>query len=112
MLRLLTGGHHSQSNLLVFEELARESAANVQGFVAQLDSDVLRGAAHLLATAGRVRVHGVPQLHALRSFLTYGLGMIRQEVSLLNAPRLGVAAATSQLDRRDVVVAATALTQT
>ncbi len=51
-----------------------------------------------------VRIHGVRQFHAMASFLTYGLGMLRSDVALLNAPQLGIAEAISQLAPGDVVV--------
>ncbi|RUY04732.1 MurR/RpiR family transcriptional regulator, partial [Mesorhizobium sp. M2A.F.Ca.ET.040.01.1.1] len=58
------------------------------------------------AGARRVRVHGVRQFHSLASFLTYCLGMVRSDVALLDAPRLGVAEALSQLEPGDVVITA------
>jgi len=104
--RLLTTGAGSHEDTGVFDRLGRETAANVQGFIAQLDPEALRGAARLLARARRVRVHGVRQFHALASFLTYGLGMLRSDASLLDAPRLGVAEAIAQLEHGYVVVVA------
>lgn len=104
--RLLTAHAGAQEDTAGFDQLARETAANVQGFIAQLDPAGLRGAARLLATAPRVRVHGVRQFHALASFLTYGLGMLRGDAALLDAPRLGVAEAMAQLGAGDVVVVA------
>lgn len=104
--RLLTAGYGSRENTGVFEQLAEETAANVRGFVSQLDPEALRAGAGRLAAARRVRVHGVRQFHALASFLTYGLGMLRSDVALLDAPRLGVAEAIAQLEPGDVVVVA------
>ena len=104
--RLLTAGYGSGEDTGVFERLAEETAANVHGFIAQLDPEALRGGASRLASARRVRVHGVRQFHALASFLTYGLGMLRSDVALLDAPRLGVAEAIAQLEPGDVVVVA------
>lgn len=104
--RLLTAGYGSRENTGVFEQLAEETAANVRGFVSQLDPEALRAGAGRLAAARRVRVHGVRQFHALASFLTYGLGMLRSDVALLDAPRLGVAEAIAQLQPGDVVVVA------
>lgn len=90
----------------VFERLARETAANVEGFLGQLDAETLHETAMLLSNAPRVRVHGVRQFHALASFLTYGLGMLRSDVALLDAPRLGEAEALAQLGKGDVVIVA------
>ncbi|KRQ00253.1 MurR/RpiR family transcriptional regulator [Bradyrhizobium sp. DASA03076] len=104
--RLMTAPSAGNPKVDAFAQLARETAANVDGFLGQLDAAALQGATRLLARARRVRVHGVRQFHSLASFLTYCLGMVRSDVALLDAPRLGVAEALSQLDRGDVVVVA------
>ncbi|MDF3833385.1 MurR/RpiR family transcriptional regulator [Cupriavidus basilensis] len=85
-------------------QLARESIDNVEAFLAQLSAADLRAAAKLLASARRVRIHGLRQFGALASFLSYGLGMIRTDVGLLDAQGLGVAEGLAQLQRGDVVV--------
>ncbi|MBW7965716.1 MurR/RpiR family transcriptional regulator [Bradyrhizobium sp. BR 10261] len=104
--RLMTAPSAGNPEVDAFAQLARETAANVDGFLGQLDAAALQGATRLLARARRVRIHGVRQFHSLASFLTYCLGMVRSDVALLDAPRLGVAEALSQLDRGDVVVVA------
>lgn len=104
--RLLKADKGPVAEIEPFERLAGETAANVRSFVAQLDPATLDGAAKVLARARRVRFHGVRQFHSLASFLTYGLGMLRSDVALLDAPRLGVAEALSQLDPGDTVVVA------
>jgi DNA-binding MurR/RpiR family transcriptional regulator len=104
--RLLTTRSADNTEIEVFERLARETVANIEGFVGQLDGASLQGTTKLLANARRIRVHGVRQFHSLASFLTYCLGMVRSDVALLDAPRLGVAEALSQLDQGDVVVVA------
>ena len=85
-------------------QLARESLANIEGFLSQLSETDLHDAAKLLANAPRVRIFGLRQFHALASFLTYALGMIRADVDLLDAAGLGVAEGLAQLQRGDVVL--------
>ncbi|MGF1630806.1 MAG: MurR/RpiR family transcriptional regulator [Kiloniellaceae bacterium] len=104
--RLLSAMPTDDGNIGIFERLARETAANIDGFIAQLDGETLTEVASLLADAGRVRVHGVRQYHAFASFLVYGLGMLRSDVALLNASQLGAAEALAQLEKGDVVVVA------
>jgi DNA-binding MurR/RpiR family transcriptional regulator len=104
--RLLATRSDANVEFEVFERLAHETAINVDGFLGQLEDVSLKGATKLLASARRVRIHGVRQFHSLASFLTYCLGMVRSDVALLDAPRLGVAEALSQLDQGDVVVVA------
>lgn len=93
-------------DLEVMARIGRETSANVDAYLSQIDATNLRGAAALLATAGRVRLHGERQFHSLASFLAYALAMIRSDVALLDAPRLGVAEALAQLTPGDVVVVA------
>jgi DNA-binding MurR/RpiR family transcriptional regulator len=104
--RLLSTKEDSEEELHIFDRLGLETKNNIDGFLTQLDPKSLLEAADLLANARRVRVHGVRQFHAFASFLTYGLGMLRSDVSLLDAPRLGVAEALAQLEKGDVVVVA------
>ena len=104
--RLLSATSTGDGNIGIFERLARETAANIDGFIAQLNAETLTEVASLLADAGRVRVHGVRQYHAFASFLVYGLGMLRSDVALLNASQLGAAEALAQLEKGDVIVVA------
>jgi len=85
-------------------QLARESITNIERCLAQLSPTDLHDAAHLLASARRVRIHGLRQFSALASFLCYGLGMIRTDVALLDTQGLGVAEGLAQLQPGDVVV--------
>jgi DNA-binding MurR/RpiR family transcriptional regulator len=104
--RLLSTMPAGDENIGVFERLARETAANIDGFMAQLDTATLTEVVSQLASARRVRVHGVRQYHAFASFLAYGLGMLRSDVALLDASQLGAAEALAQLEKGDVVVVA------
>ncbi|MCG5077654.1 MurR/RpiR family transcriptional regulator [Paraburkholderia tagetis] len=96
--------NHTSPEVEVVAQLAHESIANVDTFLARLSPADLREAAALLAAAPRVRVHGLRQFSALASFLCYGLGMIRADVALLDAQGLGVAEGLAQLQPGDVVV--------
>lgn len=104
--RLLSQNDGVHDDLAVFRRLADETAANVRDCIAELDIVTARNAAVRLAQARRVRVHGVRQFHALASFFAYGLGMLRSDVALLDAPRLGEAEGLSQLEPGDVVIVA------
>ena len=99
-----TGRSSSRGEIARVAQLARESIHNVEGFLAQLSEDDLRNAAALLATAPRVRVHGLRQFSALAGFLCYGLSLIRTDVGLLDAQGLGVAEGLAQLHPGEVVV--------
>ncbi|ADJ64990.1 MurR/RpiR family transcriptional regulator [Herbaspirillum seropedicae] len=105
--RLITDGPgRHEGDVLAVAQLAAESARNMESCLAQLSAVELRGAVKLLARARHVRIYGVRQMHSLASFLCYGLGMIRSEVSLLDAPGQGIAEGLAQLQRGDVLVVA------
>jgi DNA-binding MurR/RpiR family transcriptional regulator len=95
-----------KTELGVVVKLAQESIRNVDGFLAQLDAGELSAASKLLADTRRVRTYGLRQIHSLASYLTYGLGMIRADVSLLDGPGLGVAEGLAQLEKGDVLIVA------
>jgi DNA-binding MurR/RpiR family transcriptional regulator len=88
----------------VVAKLAGESIRNVDAFLRELDEAELNKASRLLARAPRVRIYGLRQIHALASFLAYGLGMLRAEVSLLDGPGHGVAESLSQMAPGDVLI--------
>ena len=96
------GGASAEVETMV--RIAQESSHNVEGFLAQLSASDLRGATQLLARAPRVRMHGLRQFSALASFLSYGLGLVRADVGLLDPHGLGVAEGLAQLQPGDVVL--------
>lgn len=87
-----------------FERIARESIANIESCLAGLELQTAQAAAKLLASARRVRFHGERQFHSFARFGAYRLAMIRADVGLLDAARLGLAEALSGLSIDDVAV--------
>jgi DNA-binding MurR/RpiR family transcriptional regulator len=87
-------------------ELARQESANLADLTANIDAESLARSAELLATARRVRIHGMRQFSSLAMFMAYGLGMLRSDVAILDGSRQGVADALAQLDEGDVLVVA------
>lgn len=109
--RLVTSSTHSGAHLRgqspemdVMMQIAKDSVANIDGFIAQLSADDLKACSRLLANAPRVRLHGLRQFSALASFLCYGLSMVRADVALLDPHGLGAAEGLAQLQAGDVVV--------
>ncbi|WP_199917148.1 MurR/RpiR family transcriptional regulator [Parazoarcus communis] len=96
--------HAADGPLAVVAQLAQESIRNIDGCLAQLEAGDLTAAAALLARAHRVRVFGARQMHAVASFLSYGLGLIRPEVGLLDGPGQSIAASLAHLGRGDVLL--------
>jgi len=86
--------------------LGRQESANIASMIEQVDPTVFLKTIDLLSTAKRVRVHGMRQFNSLALFMSYGLGMLRPDVSALDSSRQGVADALAQLDEGDVLVVA------
>ena len=62
-------------------------------------------AAKQIAEAPRVRTHGLRVTHGVACYLSYGLGWLRSDVSLLDGADHGAAHSLAQLDEGDVLVA-------
>lgn len=102
--RSQSGPGSERPEIATMVQIAKDSIANIEGFLAQLSADELKQAARLLATAPRVRIHGLRQFSALANFLSYGLAMVRGDVALLDPHGLGVAEGLAQLQPGDLVV--------
>lgn len=96
----------SKDRLARLTRLGRQESANITSLLERIDPDAFEQTVKLLATARRVRVHGMRQFSSLALFMAYGLGMLRPEVAALDASRQGVADALAQLDANDVLVVA------
>jgi len=86
--------------------LGRQESANIASMVEQVDPAAFDDVVHLLCSAKRVRIHGMRQFNSLALFMSYGLGMLRPDVSALDSSRQGVADALAQLDAGDLLVVA------
>lgn len=84
--------------------LGRQESANIASMIEQVDPAVFLKTVDLLSTAKRVRIHGMRQFNSLALFISYGLGMLRPDVSTLDSSRQGVADALAQLDEGDVLL--------
>lgn len=82
----------------------RQAQDNLHDFLRQAPPESLQGVVRALAHAPRVRLHGLRQFSALAAFMTYGLGMIRPDVGLLDPHGLGAAEGLAQLGPGDAVL--------
>ncbi|MGD8429436.1 MAG: MurR/RpiR family transcriptional regulator [Ectothiorhodospiraceae bacterium] len=101
-LREITGTQ--RRSLDVVSRIARDERANIQGMLNNLDAAHLEAAVRRLARAPRVRTLGLRQSYSLANFLSYALGMLRDDVSVMN-PEHGVAHSLGPLDGSDLLVA-------
>ncbi|MCE8026545.1 MULTISPECIES: MurR/RpiR family transcriptional regulator [Halomonadaceae] len=87
-------------------QLAGEQCRNIERLLDNLRSDELEAFANAVMNAARVRLYGVRQFHAFASFLAYGLGMLRSDVSLLSDSGHGIAEGLAGMGTDDVLIAA------
>lgn len=88
------------------QQLANENIQNVHHFLQSLDNHTFLQAAKDIAAAPRVRIHGKRQYSSLAQFLTYGLKLIRSNISLLDPSNLGIAESLAKLETNDVLITA------
>ncbi len=84
--------------------LASENIKNIEYFTSSFDRAAFTGAVELLARAPRIRIFAVRQFLSMAMFLSYGLGMIRSDVGLLDAPGLGTAEGLAAMSQGDALV--------
>ncbi|MFK3796342.1 MULTISPECIES: MurR/RpiR family transcriptional regulator [unclassified Pseudomonas] len=86
--------------------LGRQESANIASMIEQVDPVAFGDVVQRLCSAKRVRIHGMRQFNSLALFMSYGLGMLRPDVSALDSSRQGVADALAQLETGDLLVVA------
>lgn len=94
----------ARSPQLVMGQLAQEESQNIAQMLQHLDAQVVEQTVALLIRAPRVRVYGLRQAHAMANYLTYALGMLRDDVSLLGHPHHGIAHGLTEMEAEDVLV--------
>lgn len=87
-------------------QLCQEHANNIERLQQGLKNEDLEAFATRVMGARRVRLHGVRQFHTFASFMAYGLGMIRSDVSLLGDASFGVAEGLASMSPNDVLITA------
>ncbi|MCR9137971.1 MAG: MurR/RpiR family transcriptional regulator [Alphaproteobacteria bacterium] len=85
-------------------QLASENTKNIDYFTDSFDRGEFAETVDLLARSPRIRIFAVRQFLSMAMFLSYGLGMIRSDVSLLDAPGLGTAEGLAGMSSQDVLV--------
>ncbi|MEM7294713.1 MAG: MurR/RpiR family transcriptional regulator [Pseudomonadota bacterium] len=77
---------------------------NIQRMRHDLDFDQMAAAAKLLTSAKRVRTHGLRQSFAIAVYLSYVLGLLRNDVAVLGSFEHGIAHSLAQLDDADALL--------
>jgi len=103
--RFLANDGETVSGTSVLAKIAEDEQSNIAELVAGIDTEHLAQTARAMASARAIRVQGLRQHYPSACFLAYGLGMIREDVSLLNTAGAGIAHSFAQLKSHDMLVA-------
>lgn len=85
-------------------EIADKERRNIDGMLNAITPQTLSATVNLLATSQRVRIYGMRQAFAAAVSLSYMLGLVRDDVSILNIAEHGVAHSLAQLTSGDTLV--------
>ncbi len=102
--QLIQPGEVGDKALNVFLKVVEDESANLRKLVSDVNPALLSQASGMLSSARKVRIHGLRQFYSLANFFSYGLGLIRNRVSILGEAGHGVAHSLSQLNGEDVLV--------
>lgn len=92
------------SQLELTAEIADKERRNIDGMLNAITPQTLSATVNLLATAPRVRIYGMRQAFSAAVSLSYMLGLVRDDVSILNVAEHGVAHSLAQLTSGDTLV--------
>ncbi len=101
LLRAPPGQEQPQA---ILGRIAQDEAANIAATTDRISGEALQAAAATLIDARRVRTFGARQMYAVAYFMSYGLGMLRSDVTMLAPSEHGLAHGLAQLDVDDVVI--------
>ncbi|MEM9104444.1 MAG: MurR/RpiR family transcriptional regulator [Pseudomonadota bacterium] len=87
-------------------QLADENRRNIVRFAETVDIATFASAVDALANRPRIRLYAIRQFLSLIAFMSYGLGMIRSDVALLDSPGLGTAEGLAAMNKGDVLIVA------
>ncbi|PAU76928.1 transcriptional regulator [Halomonas salipaludis] len=86
--------------------LSNEHHYNIELAQRQIRTGDIENFTRTVMQARHVRLHAIRQFHSFTSFLNYGLGMIRADVSLLCDASFNVAESLATMTEDDVLIAA------
>ena len=94
----------SVEGLALINQIANEESVNISNLIKNIDPIALEQSATMLAGSQCVRIHGLRQYYSVACFISYCLGMIRDQVGVLGDSGHGIAHALAQLKEQDLLV--------
>jgi len=84
-------------------QIANDETSNIGTMLGNLNAETLDGAVELLCSAPKIRTHGLRQSYPIADYLSYGLGMIRDNIAVLSIAEHGIIHGLSQLSSGDLL---------
>ncbi len=84
-------------------QIANEETNNIASMLDNLKTETLDGVVELLIRSPRIRTHGLRQSYPIANYLSYGLGLIRNNVSVLSIAEHGIVHGLAQLEPGDLL---------
>ena len=91
-------------NLSLIANVAHDETSNISVMLKNIQPQTLDAIAEKTASANSIRIHGLRQFFSLACFLSYGLGMIRDNVDVLGDSGHGVVHSLAQLKTDDLLI--------
>ncbi len=85
-------------------QIANDETSNIGTMLGNLNAETLDGTIELLCSAPKIRTHGLRQSYPIADYLSYGLGMIRDNVAVLSIAEHGIIHGLSQLSPGDLLL--------
>ena len=98
-------GESGHKGLDLAAKIANDESMNIATMLNNINATTLDDAVDALHKAKRVRAHGLRQSYPIADYLSYGLGLIRKNVSVLSVAEHGIVHGISQLSSGDLLFA-------
>jgi DNA-binding MurR/RpiR family transcriptional regulator len=98
-------GDSGHDGLDLAAKIANDENINIATMLGNINAKTLDGAVDALHQANRIRAHGLRQSYPIADYLSYGLGLIRKNVSVLSVAEHGIVHGISQLTEGDLLFA-------
>ncbi|MGH1427904.1 MAG: MurR/RpiR family transcriptional regulator [Arenicella sp.] len=98
-------GESGHEGIDLAAKIANDENINIATMLSNLNAATLDAAVEAIHQAKRVRTHGLRQSYPIADYLSYGLGLIRKNVSILSIAEHGIVHGISQLTQGDLLFA-------
>ena len=98
-------GESGHEGIDLAAKIANDENINIATMLSNLNAATLDDAVEAIHQAKRVRTHGLRQSYPIADYLSYGLGLIRKNVSILSVAEHGIVHGISQLSQGDLLFA-------